>query len=145
MMLKRKIALIFVLTIAAMSPAGVTAADTLTATEFGAKFVRVELYFGLRKPDGKSVTEGEWRAFLDTEVTPRFADGFTVIDAWGQFRGRDGTTIRVQSRVLVVMYPKSAKKKNGAMIDEIRAAYKKAYDQESVLRVDYTKHVEVDF
>jgi hypothetical protein len=40
---------------------------------------RTELYFGSGKPDGSSVTEKEFRAFVDKEVTPRFPDGLTLL------------------------------------------------------------------
>lgn len=32
------------------------------------------------------VSDEDWRAFLAAEVTPRFPDGLTVIDAAGQWR-----------------------------------------------------------
>jgi hypothetical protein len=36
---------------------------------------RLELLFGMGKKDGSEVSDTEWRAFLDTEVSPRFPDG----------------------------------------------------------------------
>src|SRR5579859_7816296 len=52
-------------------------------------WVDTKLYFGLG-PDGepeKGVTETGWRAFLDKEVTPRFPDGLSVFDVYGQWQG----------------------------------------------------------
>ena len=42
------------------------------------------------KKGGGEVSEEEWRAFLETEVTPRFPDGLTVLTAYGQWRSRSG-------------------------------------------------------
>lgn len=49
--------------------------------------VRRELLFGTARADGASLREDEWETFLDTFVTPRFPDGFTVLNALGQWRG----------------------------------------------------------
>src|SRR5262245_20034140 len=47
-------------------------------------FIRTELYFGTAKPDGV-VTDEEFHLFLDTEITPRFPDGLTLLKGDGQF------------------------------------------------------------
>ena len=46
------------------------------------------LYFGTAKPSG-SVGAGEWAAFLEETVTPRFPQGLTVFAASGQWRSAD--------------------------------------------------------
>ncbi len=109
------------------------------------KFIRVELYFGFDRQGQEPVSDSEWIKFLSDEVTPRFPSGFTVLSAVGQYRGGDGSIVREQSRVLLILYPKSEKRKNGALIEEIRAAYKKQFRQESVLRLDFVRSVDVDF
>jgi hypothetical protein len=50
-----------------------------------------ELYFGLGPADdsAKGVSEQEWRAFLDKEVTPRFPSGLSVFEVYGQWRGKE--------------------------------------------------------
>ena len=63
------------------------------------RFARTELYFGTAMPDG-AVTDEEFRAFIDREVTPRFPDGLTVLEAEGQFRGADGILVKERSFVL---------------------------------------------
>src|SRR5215204_2426619 len=70
------------------------------------KFFRTELYFGTGKPDGGLVTAEEWDKFLETEVTPRFPDGFTVLEGYGQFKGSAGKIVRETSLILVLFYPK---------------------------------------
>jgi hypothetical protein len=109
------------------------------------RFFRTELYFGLSRPDGSLVTDDQWKDFLDKEVTPRFPDGFTVLDGSGQYRDKNGVITKERSKVLIVLYSKKDRKSSGAKIDEIRAAYVKQFNQESVLRMDIRNSVEVSF
>jgi hypothetical protein len=95
---------------------------------------RLELYFGTQRPGGAPVTDAEWAAFLDEEVTPRFPDGLTVLTGNGQWRNSKGLVTKETSAVLVILYEPSAEKE--AAIEDIRAAYKDRFDQESVMRVD---------
>jgi hypothetical protein len=99
------------------------------------RFVRTELFFGTAKPIGV-VTEEEFRAFVDAEVTPRFPDGLTVIKGDGQFRGEDDVVVKEQSFVLILLYPPDGFVASSRDIDHIRDLYKRQFDQESVLRVD---------
>lgn len=109
-----------------------------------AHWLRSELYFAIGTVDApdEGVHEIRWRAFLDREVTPRFPDGLTVFDAYGQWRSR-GSDIpsRLRSKVLVILYEDTAS--NRAAIDAIRVAYKAASHDQSVLLV--TENVEVSF
>jgi hypothetical protein len=95
---------------------------------------RLELYFGTQRPGGAPVTDAEWAAFLDEEVTPRFPDGLTVLKGSGQWRNSKGVITRETSTVLVILYDPAAQKETA--IEDIRAAYKDRFDQESVMRVD---------
>lgn len=95
---------------------------------------RLELLFGTARKDGTEVTEGEWRQFLDGEVTPRFPDGLTVLTGYGQWHVNESATAQEHLRVLVIWYARD--KQGEARIEEIRRAYKERFDQESVMRVD---------
>ena len=108
-------------------------------------FVRTELFFGARKPDGSEVSETEWEAFLDNVITPEFPEGLTVLTGKGQFRGSDGITIEEKGAVLILLYPSRARKASNQKIQKIRTAYRRAFQQESVLRVDYPAPVCVSF
>ena len=109
--------------------------DPAAACRAGASaYARLELLFGLGKQGGGEVSEEEWRAFLETEVTPRFPDGLTVVAAYGQWRSRSGEVAREPSRVLVIWYRREAASEAG--IEAIRQAYKAQFSQESVMRVD---------
>jgi hypothetical protein len=94
---------------------------------------RLELLFGTARKDGSEVTEEEWRQFLDSEVTPRFPDGLTVLSGYGQWHASD-TIAQESLRVLVIWYARG--KQGEARIEDIRRAYKQRFDQESVMRVD---------
>lgn len=109
------------------------------------KFYRTELYFGRSKPRGGVVSEAEWTAFLADTVTPRFPDGFTVLTAIGQYREKSGRIVSEPSQVVIFLYHGRAKMESRAKIEEIRAAYVKKFEQESVLRVDLPKRLSVSF
>lgn len=96
---------------------------------------RTELYFGSSKPDGTVVTEAQFKQFLDQEVTPRFPDGLTVLTGYGQFRNSANVIIQERSTELILLYPLQMPEAN-RKIQEIRESYKRAFQQESVLRVD---------
>ena len=70
-------------------------------------------------------------------MTPRFPDGFTVLEGHGQFRDRHGTIVREDARIIVLLYDPEDRAA-GARIEAIRAAYAQAFRQESVLRADGT-------
>lgn len=95
--------------------------------------LREELYFGRSQPGGRVVSEEQWQEFLDTQITPRFPDGLTVIDAYGQFLNSSGNIIAEQTKVLILIYPNSQDKEKA--IQEIINLYKAQFQQESVLRV----------
>ena len=127
---------------------GLTPRPTHTNVEirYGSeKYIRTELYFGRNIPSGGAVSEADWQKFVDEIVTPRFPDGLTVLDADGQWRGKDGSIAREESKVIVLLYPRKQRKIMNAKIEEIRAEYKKRFAQEAVMRIDVTKSVEVTF
>jgi Protein of unknown function (DUF3574) len=100
---------------------------------------RLELLFGTSRPHSGPVSEVDWQAFLDSEVTPRFPAGLTVLRGPGQWRGGDGIVAREQSNVLIIWYEPSGR--TGPNIEAIRAAYKQRFDQESVMRIVSTSCV----
>lgn len=99
-----------------------------------ASMARLELLFGTSRRDSPPVSDEEWASFLDTEVTPRFPDGLTVLSGLGQWRGNDGILAKERSIVLVIWYSPSARTE--ADIEAIRSAYKQRFNQQSVMRVD---------
>ena len=110
----------------------------------GKPYVETRLFFGTARPDGgPAVTDRQFTAFVDKEVTPDFPDGLTVQNGRGQWRDAHGTIEKERSYELILLYPESAVKDSDRKIEEIRRAYEKAYAQESVGRVD--ERAQVDF
>jgi hypothetical protein len=92
--------------------------------------IRTMLFFGLSKPKG-SVSELEWQLFLRDEVTPRFPDGLTAWDARGQWRAPAGSLEHEQSKVLLLVHPDTPTARQS--IQQVIAAYRKAFEQQAVL------------
>ncbi|MFT3789887.1 MAG: DUF3574 domain-containing protein [Rudaea sp.] len=111
-------------------------------------WVRTELYFGLGLvPDPGAGTDADanekrWRDFLDREVTPRFPDGLSVYDVYGQWRTQGQSRIeRLRSKEIMVLYEDTPQHRSD--IEAIRAAWKKETGDLSVLRV--TQPADVSF
>jgi hypothetical protein len=93
-----------------------------------------ELVFGRNIGDAPGVTDADWKAFVDREVTPRFPDGLTVSDAAGQWRGSGEGITREASKVLLLVLtgaPGEAEK-----VEAIRSAYRTRFRQDSVLLIE---------
>ncbi len=114
-----------------------------------ANWVRTELYFGIG-PAGETrgneantaAAEKRWQEFLDREITPRFPDGLSVYDIYGQWRTQGHANIeRLHSKEVMLLYADTPQHR--ADIEAIRAAWKKETGDLSVLRV--TQPAEVSF
>ncbi|MFJ2772787.1 DUF3574 domain-containing protein [Streptomyces sp. NPDC087300] len=119
------------------------AASTTTATR-GKPFHETRLFFGTERPDGgPAVTDKQFMAFIDKEVTPGFPDGLTIQDGRGQWRDSNGKIERERSYELILLYPTTEERKRDVQIEEIRSDYEKAFAQDSVARLD--ERTRVDF
>ena len=96
----------------------------------GTAYTRTTMYFGLNRPMG-NISESEWQAFLRDEVTPRFPEGLTVLEADGQYRRQDGTIERERSKVLVIVHDN--KPSTQEALNEVVLRYKQSFSQHSVL------------
>jgi len=99
-----------------------------------ALMARLELLFGMSRRDAPQISDEEWQSFVDQEVTPRFPDGLTIMQAYGQWRNSRGLIAKENSRVLLIWY--QPKPDSDERIEAIRSAYKTRFKQESVMRVD---------
>src|SRR3569623_2101640 len=122
------------LTVLAVVVAGAGCTSMRPAGPAGEAWVRTELYFGLTKPGGALVTDAEWKAFLDSSVTPRFPDGLSVVQAQGRFRSQDQTLHEEPTGVLIILHPAGAA--GDEKINALCREYVRKFDQESVLRSD---------
>jgi hypothetical protein len=93
-----------------------------------------ELFFGRNIGDAPGVSDADWRAFVDQQVTPRFPDGLTVIDAAGQWRGPGGSVVREPSKVLLVVLSGAPGERE--KLAAIRAAYKAKFRQDAVMLLE---------
>lgn len=101
----------------------------------GDAMVETQLFFGLSKPSGGVVGPREWEAFVAREIAPRLPEGFTVLDGAGFWRdAATARTISEKSKVVVRLHPPGAEA--DATLDAITSAYKTAFAQDSVLRID---------
>ena len=90
-----------------------------------------ELLFGRKIGDQGIVSEGAWRRFVAREITPRFPDGLTIIEARGQWR--DPTSkrvIREPSNLVLIVMPGNAEDQD--RLNEVAEAYKRQFRQQSV-------------
>lgn len=108
-----------------------TAAQTQFCSASQKNAAIAELMFGRKIGDRVAVTDRAWQHFLDHEVTPRFPDGLTVVDAAGQWRDPvRKRVIREPSKIVTIVL-----KDTGAdqmKLDAIAAAYKAQFKQQSV-------------
>jgi hypothetical protein len=89
-----------------------------------------ELLFG-RKSAGRIIPDSEWNRFLAREITPRFPDGLTVLDAAGQWRDPAGNAIvREPSKVVIVIFRDDAAAY--PKLEAIAESYKRRFSQQSV-------------
>jgi hypothetical protein len=131
-----------------VSPPTSSTAPTLTGDPAhpgqSSGWVDTRLFFGLGPADHpeQGVSEARWREFLDREVTPRFPDGLSVGDIYGQWQGKgQRQPERLRSKVLMIDYLDS--QENRDKIEAIRAAWKKMTGDQSVMRV--TQPADVSF
>ena len=94
---------------------------------------KYELFLGQNIGTMGRVSDEEWRRFLTEEVTPRYPDGFSVLEAAGQWRDPMGTIISEDSRNLVVIVRDPAAEL--PKITAIRDTYKTRFRQDAVLFV----------
>lgn len=120
--------------LAVVMVAGCTTYRGATHSGDGSPWVREELYFGSHIPTGGMVTDSLWEDFLNTEVVPRFPDGFTTIPADGRYRYSTGEIKHEPTRIVVIFYSREAMR-DSIKVGEIIARYKSKFSQESVLRV----------
>ena len=137
---------------AATAPSQHSAPSTLAGDaahpDVAKNWVRTELYFGLGvisdqgEESNAAANEKRWREFLDREVTPRFQEGLSVFDVYGQWRTQGQNHVeRLHSKVIMLLHADAPKQR--ADVDAIRAAWKKETGDLSVLRV--TQAADVSF
>jgi Protein of unknown function (DUF3574) len=90
-----------------------------------------ELLFGRVADGAPSVSELEFRRFISREVSPRFPDGLTVMNANGRWSPPAGSAIGERPKLVMIVLHGAAD--DQAKLAAIRAAYQTQYHQQSVL------------
>ncbi|WP_431628710.1 DUF3574 domain-containing protein [Alkalinema pantanalense] len=106
------------------------------------QMTKTELFFGLSKPKGDRVSLIDWHQFLQTIVTPRFREGLTVVDGFGQYLDQSGKLIIEPSKIVLLLHDNSIEKQQA--IVEITQTYKRNFQQESVLRLTSCVYLSFD-
>ena len=91
----------------------------------------VQLFFGRNVGDRLGVSEADFQSFVDEELTPRFPNGLTVLDAAGQWRGASGVIGREPSKLVILVLSDRAGDED--KLAAVRQAYKARFSQEAVL------------
>ena len=95
------------------------------------EMVIADLLFGRNIAGKLGVTEQRWTRFLATEVTPRFPDGLTVLNAAGQWRDqKKNRIVREPSKLVTIITAAGSEAQE--KIDAFVAAYKRQFRQQSV-------------
>lgn len=98
----------------------------------GRSMVTVEMLFGRKIGNRLGVSDKDFTAFINDEITPRFPDGITVVDARGQWRdAKRNVIVREPSKLVKLLFAEDAQKRAdvAALVD----SYKRKFSQESVL------------
>jgi hypothetical protein len=93
-----------------------------------------ELMFGRNIGRRLGVSEAEWGRFVDREIISRFPNGLTVLNAGGQWRDEATKKIvREPSKLVQIVLPGQVE--DIARLNEIVAAYKRRFKQQSVIMI----------
>jgi hypothetical protein len=100
------------------------------------KSTLVELFMGRNSGDRLRVREADWARFLTEEITPRFPEGMSVQDAFGQWRdtSASGRLIREPAKVVRIVLPGDGSPQMERIL-AISDAYKARFGQQAVMRV----------
>jgi len=119
--------------LAALAPAAARAPDAVSCRAPARSMQVIELMFG-RSVEGRLVVgEREWVRFLAREITPRFPDGLSVVDAAGQYKTADGRIAHEPSKLVIIVAPDGSETQDRIAV--IEAAYKKQFRQQKVVVV----------
>ncbi len=110
--------------------AGSAAAQETCALPGQTRMLVAELFFGRASATGE-VSEQQWREFLRAQATPRFPQGFTAFDAYGQWQ--DPATKKIaRERTKVLLIATDDNDAARRKIEELAAAWRAAFAQKSV-------------
>jgi hypothetical protein len=92
-----------------------------------------QLFFGRNIGGTFGVTDADWQAFVDAEITPRFPAGLSVSEVAGQWRGPNGEIVREPSKAVMIILADQPDERE--KLDAIRAAYVTRFRQDAVMLI----------
>jgi hypothetical protein len=122
-----------IVVVAAIIGAAGTAAAQTAPSCYGNRQPKMvaELLFGRDIGSRVGVSETAWTRFVAREITPRFPEGLTVMNALGQWRDHaSGRTVREPSKHVEIVLAGGAD--DEAKLDAVVTAYKRRFRQQSV-------------
>jgi hypothetical protein len=91
----------------------------------------IQLFFGQDIGGKEALSKHAWNAFLRDAVTPRFPDGFTVFDSYGQWRAPDAKKIgRERSKMIEIAAVDTPEMRKN--VEELASLYRARFHQQSV-------------
>ncbi|MEJ0047245.1 MAG: DUF3574 domain-containing protein [Rhodospirillales bacterium] len=93
--------------------------------------LELDFYFGRDVAGRALVTDAEWDDFAAHEITPRFPDGFSVLDANGQWLNpASGALTHEPTKILRVVAP--ASDTLAARVEAVSVTYRRRFHQNAV-------------
>jgi hypothetical protein len=90
-----------------------------------------ELFFGRNIGGRTGISDAEFSRFVAREITSRFPDGLTVLDAHGQWRDPQRMTLaREASKMVIIAFSEGSA--DDGRLQKIMDAYKDRFNQKSV-------------
>lgn len=97
----------------------------------GQPMLVVELLYGRNQGAKLRVTDTDWQVYVAEELSTRFPDGLTVVDASGQWQDSGGRgLVREPSKLVLIATTRSPE--TDAKLTEVINAYKQRFAQDSV-------------
>jgi hypothetical protein len=128
---RRRLPLVLGLVAATASAAAPAAAEDVVCSAPQQPMAQIELMFGRNIGGRLGVSEAAWSRFLAREVTLRFPDGLSVVNAAGQWQDKArGRVVREPSKLVIIVTVDDPPARD--KIAAIVAAYKQQFRQQSV-------------
>ncbi|WP_341989299.1 DUF3574 domain-containing protein [Azorhizobium sp. AG788] len=100
--------------------------------------IQTQLFFSLATGDGKGVSEQQFAQFLEEVVRPRFSDGMTVLDAYGQGKGTNVDPVAMLhagTKMLILVHPNTPDAQS--KLGEIKAQFRTRFGGTNVFHLDF--------
>ena len=105
-------------------------------------FIQQDLYFGRSLGNGIEVSDVEFQAFVESEITSRFP-GATLFDAQGKMSNEEGNVITESTKVATIILEDT--QDNSVAVEEVRSNYQSQFEGTKVLQVTNSDEFQASF